>query len=354
MNDLMITTMPIKPYDKINIGLMISPTLCDVLGSILNCKKVLSFNLLHSFDDRQKNLKNYIDNIENFEIKYDEIMKDIEIVDQCLNKIEELYSKGVINIKKDKVLRCDCGRIEISKNSLNSNRNGDLYHWENDKIICNCCAKECKEYLQKGLYLSIKDKLCKNISIIPSFCANETKNLTNKFLYQDILISKNRQNKYYLNIDNQKYNIDIDMIWMMFNQLEESENQILIASNHQLYEMFISNYVNNVLNNKRVHYIATPYLTNNENINFSEKIFSKNSSSYKKLSIIYNLKWKYKTSNWNNGILEILNKLSDDKLNELYDEIIHLPYDTKLSVDCIISNLLKNINLTKNIKVLRR
>lgn len=64
MNDLMITTMPIKPYDNINIGLMIALTLCDVLGSILKCKKVLSFNLLHSFEDKRVSLQNYIDNIE--------------------------------------------------------------------------------------------------------------------------------------------------------------------------------------------------------------------------------------------------------------------------------------------------
>ena len=108
------------------------------------------------------------------------------------------------------------------------------------------------------------------------------------------------------------------MLWMMFNQIEESKNQILIASNHQLYEMFISNYINNIFNEKKVHYIATPYLTNNENIDFSEKIFSKDNAIYKKLSILYSLIWKYKTLNLNNGILEILNKLNNDELKEKY------------------------------------
>lgn len=82
MNDLMITTMPIKPYEKISIGLMIAPTLCDILGSILNCKKVLAFNLLHSFEDKKVDLKKYIENIEKFSIEYNEIIKDIENIDK--------------------------------------------------------------------------------------------------------------------------------------------------------------------------------------------------------------------------------------------------------------------------------
>lgn len=104
MKDLMITTMPIKPYEKINIGLMIAPTLCDVLGTILNCKKVLSFNLLHSFEDKNVDLKKYIDNIEKFNVNYNEIIKDIENVEKYLKKIEELYRLGILTIQKGEML----------------------------------------------------------------------------------------------------------------------------------------------------------------------------------------------------------------------------------------------------------
>lgn len=354
MNDLMITTMPIKPYDKINMGLMIAPTLCEALGSILKCKKVLSFNLLHCFDDKQVNLQNYINNIENFNIEYNEIIKDIEHVDEYLKKIEELYVKGFIDIRKGKILKCDCGRVEMSKTSLNYNKNGNLYYWKDEKVFCKFCDKECKEYIQNNLYLDIRKELCKDISITPIFSKNEIKDLSNKFINQGILISKNRQKKYYIQIEGQKFNIDIDMLWMMFNQIENSKNQILIASNHQLYEMFISNYVNNLFDNKNVHFIATPYLTNNENINFSQKIFTKDNAVYKKLFILYSLKWKYKTLNWNNGILELLDKLKDNELNELYNVILNLSYDPEVTIDYIIGNLLFDININKNMKVLKR
>lgn len=246
----MITTMPIKPYKDINIGLMIAPTLCDVFGSILKCKKILTFNLMHSYDEKQEDLKKYIDSIGKFEIKYDEIIKDEDFVYEYLKKVEQLYKKGAICIKNGQIIRCDCGRVEMSKSALNNHNDGDLYYWENNKIICKLCGKECKEYSQKNLYLEIKKEFCIDISITPNFSKKVINDLMNKFLNQMLLISKSRQNDYNIGIEGEKYNIDIDMLWIMFNQLEISKNQILIASNHQLYEMFISNYINNIFGNK--------------------------------------------------------------------------------------------------------
>ena len=354
MENLTVTTMPIKPYEKTNIGLMIAPTLVDIIGSILKCKKVLSFNLLHSFDNKVPVLSNYIDNIKEFNINYDEIIKDIEHIEDYLKNIKELYNKGVVTLKQGHILKCDCGRVEMSKDCLNNGRNGDLYYWDNDKVICKLCGKECKQYSQKNLYLEIKEEFSNDISILPSFSKKGINNLAQNFIGKSILISKSRQTDYYIYIEGCKVYVDIDMLWTMFNQIEENENQILIASNHQLYEMFISNYINNILGNKKVHYIATPYLTNKENINFQEKIFSNENSLYKKMAILYNLKWKYQTSNWNNGILSILNKLSDEDLKELYNILLSLPTDLNSNIEDVINNLLNDINLTKNIKRLKR
>lgn len=354
MKNLMITTMPIKPYKNISAGLMIAPTLCDIVGSILKCKKVLAFNLLHSYDEKQDNLKKYLNCIENFGIKYDEMIKDIDHVYDYLKKIEQLHDKGVLLVEKGLIIRCECGRVEMTKSSLKNHSDGDLYYWDDNKIKCRLCGKECKEYMQKNLYLEIKKDFCHDISITPSFSKKEVNNLMNKFLNEKLLISKNRQNDYYISIEGEKFNIDIDMLWMMFNQLVESNNQILIASNHQLYEMFVSNYINNILSDKIVHYIATPYLSNYANVDLQKKILSSNNECYKKLSILYNLKWKYQTVNWNNGILAILNRLNEEEIRELYNIIINTPYSDCDSIDNIINTVLFNINLNKNIKVLKK
>ena len=146
MEDLMISTMPIKPYEKINLGLMIAPVVSDVLGNILDCKKVLSVNLLHSYDEKIGELDKYFSKIHEFDIHHDEIIKDIDHVDKYLNEIEKLIYMYFIKAKEGIVLRCDYGKVETEKKSIDINQNGKLYHWRNGKIICNCCNNECKEY----------------------------------------------------------------------------------------------------------------------------------------------------------------------------------------------------------------
>ena len=187
MDNLMISTMPIKPYEEVNIGLMIGPTLSDIVGSILNCKKVLSFNLLHSFDNKKNYLSNYINIIKSFGIEYNQIIKDVDWTEQYLYKIEELYKKGVILINEGNILRCDCGRVEMSKDSLKNHQDGNLYYWAHDKVICKLCGKECKSYSQKNLYLEVRQEYCKDISIIPLFSKYEVQDLTKKFLNISIL-----------------------------------------------------------------------------------------------------------------------------------------------------------------------
>ena len=149
MKDLMITTMPIKPYDKINIGLMIAPILCDVLGSILNCKKILSVNLLHSFENKQNNLQKYIDIIKKFDIYYNDIIKDIDYTSKYLEKLEELYSKGFVNIKSGEIFRCECGKVEMTKSSVKYNKNGELYYRDNIKSFVNVVIKSVRNILKK-------------------------------------------------------------------------------------------------------------------------------------------------------------------------------------------------------------
>ena len=159
MENITVTTMPIKPYEKINIGLMIAPTLVDIIGSIIKCKKVLSFNLLHSFDNKVPVLSNYIGAIKEFDINYDEIIKDIEHSGDYLKKIEELYNKGFVTLKQGNILRCDCGKVEMASDCIKNIRDGDLYHWNNDKIICKFCGKAFSSQNLKAEYCSLQ---CRN------------------------------------------------------------------------------------------------------------------------------------------------------------------------------------------------
>lgn len=45
-NNIMISTLPIKPQKNTNIGMMIAPTIMDFMGTVLNIEKNIGFNVL--------------------------------------------------------------------------------------------------------------------------------------------------------------------------------------------------------------------------------------------------------------------------------------------------------------------
>lgn len=70
--------------------------------------------------------------------------------------------------------------------------------------------------------------------------------------------------------------------------------------------------------------------------------------------MLYSLKWKYKTLNWNNGIIELLNKLDDESLGVLYNHLLNINFDEQNSIQNIVNKIFSEINLNNNIKVLKR
>lgn len=353
MKDVVVSTMPIKPYKNIKTGLVIAPLLCDALSNAISCDKVMSFNLLNSYEDKNVDLDNYINKISDFGINNYQILKDESNASKYLLDVEKLIYMDFINMQKKYVLRCDCGKVQIPKDSIKYNKNGDLYSINDGRITCNICKSECKEYYENNLYLTINNNLARDIMIYPTYLKKDFDNLFNSFFNKSILVSKERENDYFVNVNGQKFNIDIDLLWQMFNMHIKHDNQILIASNHQLYEIFISNYINNIFNKKRVTYVATPYLTNNENVDLNKKVDCEENSLRKQLMILYSLKWKYKTINWNNGILEILKKLSNEEIMELYSIINTKPKSNEYLIN-VIDEFISNINLEKNIQLVKR
>lgn len=351
----MIGTMPIKPYKNIGAGLLVAPVLCDILADILKCNKVLSFNLLNSYEKKDYYLTNYIDVIDGFGIKGYEILRDIDNVENYLDSIERLIHMDAIKMKKRDILKCSCGKVQISSAAIRHNKQGDLYKEEHGKIICNFCKSECRKYFEDGLYLQIKKEFIRKPSIYPKFLKADFNNLLNVFIDKDILVSKDRDTNYFVKVNGKNFNIDIDMLWMMFNQHFDNDNQVLIASNHQLYEIFISNYVNGVFDDKRVSYIATPYLVNKDNkFDIGRRVIEEENSIRKKLMILYNLKWKYKTLNWNNGVLEIIKRMSESEIQQLYYNILNINFNTDEDLNVIIDCLFSELNLSKNVKSLTR
>lgn len=356
-DDILVSTMPIKPQKSTNIGMLIAPMLVNLLSDIYDSERIISMNSLNSYLNKDNELEVYKNDIDKNNIKYDRIFIDKNNVYDILNIIEKLYKDGFLSIKNKEKVVCDCGKVDMLKDALSYN--SKLFHCDNlGNIICNSCSGKCNIYSEKELCLELKQDIDDTVSIAPLYLKKEMKAFSKQFKGCDILISKNRNTGYSLMLDGIKFNIDVDFLWNNYFKMFEQDNQILIASNHQLLLMYLMNYLAKITSNKNLTFVANPYVLNKDE-DISSKFYEIDNEFYKKLFILYNLKWRQKTCYWSSSIYDYLSKASSTKLLNLYKSIIISSKDLinykKLSLEEQIDKILiDNTNMQENIKLMKK
>ncbi len=342
-NDFLVATLPIKPQKNTNVGMMVAPTIMEHIGNIFNIDKCMSVNLLHTYANKDEELNNYKMYIENAGINYNFLFKDEEYTQQLLNIIKKMIESGIISVQKEHIVYCDCGKVDMLKDATNNN--GKLYHMENGKIICNCCNNLCHE--QEADVLTLKINEHESASISPAFLQKDIQDIESQFIGKKVLISKKRNTGFKLQIDNNSFNIDIDFIWSNYFKLLNYQNEIFIASNHQLYNMFFINYLSKVSSDKNLHFIATPYIDGNLN-DIKAEYEARKLKEYKLLLLLYNLKWKNKNSKWSTSNYNYLANISDTKIKNLYEALL---YESKsYSIEDIFANIDNALNTSSNMQ----
>ena len=347
MGDKIITTLPIKPQEKIKIGLCIAPLLSEVLRNSMDAKNIFSVNLLNTYDYKDNVLKNYLNKIKSLGINYDELYIDKDNSDKLIKCIQEMIKRNVIVEKETPILRCKCCRIETPIESIREYDDKALYYEKDGKLFCKICNEEAKLSIEKALFLHLDKDTDTSIKIFPEYLKNACENFDKQYKGKDYLITKKRNTGYSINYNGTNYNIDIDALWMNYINCFNSQEQVIIASNHQLFEMYLMNYINKMYNNKDLHFIATPYLVS-KNKKLDEQ-FEKMRPLEVKLNLLFSLKWKTPDSTFNENAEKYLKSLDDEELEKLYYQIQSKTdkEDTKLQIKDV---LLNNINFQKALK----
>lgn len=349
--ETIVSTLPIKPQQNINLGLLIGPTIMDFIGNALNIEKNMGFNVLHTYANKSLELNNYITYLKQSGIEYDSIFVDKDHDLELLDIVYKMYKDGLIKEKLKPVIRCSCGMVDMI-NSIGNN--AKLYTIKNNTTYCNNCGEECKKSEEECLVFHIDELV--NISLTPMYLKKEIEELSKNFINKDILVSKVRKTGYTLNIGNKEYNIDVDFLWSNYFKLYEKTNQIYIASNHQIFNMYLMNYLAKKTSNKALTFVASPYIKANlkeAQLQYEKKLLKE----YKALLLLYNLKWKNKDCIWDDSIMNYLMNISDTKLKNLYKSMLISTKDI-LDVnhlDELLFQILNNkTNMQKNIKTMKK
>ena len=100
--EILISTLPVKPQKETNIGMLLSPSIMDFVGDVLEAKKNIGFNIIHSYEQKDTELDGYLDTISKSKIEYDSIFVDKDHGTQLLEIVDKMYHDGFLKINKKK------------------------------------------------------------------------------------------------------------------------------------------------------------------------------------------------------------------------------------------------------------
>lgn len=341
----MIGTLPIKPHGKTNIGMLIAPTIMDYVGSVLDIRRVMGINTLNTYVSKDDQKEVYLNSIGENYISYDSLFIDGDCADSLLNEVDKLYHDGKIKVTYKDVMRCDCGKVDVLCDSVSGD--SKLYEIVDGKRCCKICGKECRTYKEKSLVLKLDDNIDDSVSIIPGILKNEVMGFSKTFKGTEFLVSKQRDTGFYIDNGLGKFNIDVDFLWMNLFNLFPEDNQILIASNHQLLTMYLINYISKMSSCKKLYFIANPYVNPCDETlrDVMTRYDLRASMAYKKLFILYNLTWKRKNCIWSEGIYNYLSNISDSEIDDLYSITIERARNLSgqyEKIDVLVNQILSN------------
>lgn len=147
MNDRLIITLPISPYDKMSVGKMTTPILGESLAKSMDCNFIMAINVLNSY--KNKKYDSFIKLLNYYQINPNKYWIDNHYVKELINKIYLLNEMGYICEKEKEVMTCNCGKVEIDKENINTiNMNDSLFEIKDEKYYCKFCNKQC--YVEKN------------------------------------------------------------------------------------------------------------------------------------------------------------------------------------------------------------
>ena len=348
-----VLTLPMMPVDGNNYGKFVTPIICEILSNIFDCDYYHCINILDSFNNRSIMIDDYISSLNNNNIHYDNLWYDIKNVQNLLRNIDFLIKNGYIFELDSDVYRCDCGIVEIEKNKIQTcNPNNLKFRYDGDKLVCKHCGSICKEYQEKILAFMPKRITLQDIHILPSYLSKDIKTYEQTVLKSYTTIKKKRNTGINIVYNGTKYNIDIDFLWATYLNTFNEKEKILVSGNRMIYQLFLVRVLEKCLSpQNRTILVGTPYITNIKDILKNTKFI--NNEKLRKLFIIFNTKCQKKEILYDESILTYLNRLSDYKIEQLYD-IISMPIIEKNSFYSDVEEVLKHqLNMQESVKKLK-
>lgn len=321
--DMAIITLPMKPHRKEKIGMIVIPSIADVLAKRIGAKSYLGVNLMDSYVKRSDFVNDYYNLLYQMDIDVDDVWVDTENETELFLNVQKLIDKGFIKEKELKVLRCPCGVIDMKSGSANDFVTKRSYIMENNEVYCKECGEKCRDIVEKVLVFNASNIDFKS-KTLPSRIAKDQQEFHKRLKDEDILVSRVRDTKVPVTVNGRKYNIDIDFAALTYLSCFDEKQRVIIGSNHHVYQMYMMQLLQQCLgNNAENLYVAVPYVRPPANVPFDLKksLFSLNNSSRESYIFGSAFKFKNTVNTWSPDLLRCIAKLNESESKNLYKKM---------------------------------
>ena len=152
----------------------------------------------------------------------------------------------------------------------------------------------------------------------PNFINKDKITFDNTVGVNDIIISRDRNTGIIIEINNNKYNLDVDFLWEIYLSLFDENEKIVMCCNRQLYQLYMVGMLEKCFkNNSNTVCLATPYLAHS---NKQEELVNRKISL--KIYSLLVLKWAKKDNVFDESLLKYINTMNVEKKQILYDIIL--------------------------------
>lgn len=354
--DMAVITLPMKPHRKEKIGMIVIPSIADVLAKRIGAKSYLGVNLMDSYVKRSDFINNYYDLLYQMNIDVDDVWVDTENEIKLFSNVQKLIDNGFIKEKKIKVLRCPCGVIDMKSGSANDFVTKRSYIMKNNEAYCKECGEKCKDTIEKVLVFNAGNIEFKS-NTLPSRIAKDQQEFHKRLKDEDILISRYRDTKVPVIVNGTKYNIDIDFAELTYLSCFDEKQRVIIGSNHHIYQMYMMQLLQQCLgNNAENLYVAVPYVRPPVDVPFDLKksLFSLNNLSRESYIFGNAFKFKNTVNTWSPDLLRCIGKLNEVESQNLYKKMTTpIAISKGESLERHVNNAVNKTNIQRMLKEVR-
>lgn len=211
-----ITTLPIAPNDEPNIMFFLSQFLADVLSELTGNQLILPFNILGVKQAiKAAQLDNHLNILSRLGINPQQTWIDSLNINQNLAQkaCDFLYWHNIVQVLPSQILFCECGKLEMLKNSEHG-VNGKVYEVKENKTKCKICGSQAKTKNVSSLMLSVPSTPLK---VFPQEIRKRAEESIKEISSRKWRISRIRKTGFQVCIENQFFYLDIDFLWMLYS-----------------------------------------------------------------------------------------------------------------------------------------